>query len=150
MTNALRRDKTLQILNWIFCIQNLSMKWYYGFTILMRLPWHERQRLEFIADCIIIRRNKRSKTVYKTEKTLYNKERTATIEDLIPPTHEGGRPCSADVREISNAIFYILRAGYAWRLLPRDLPPWRTVYGYFRRFSKDGTWDKIRVYWKPC
>ena len=65
------------------------------------------------------------------------------INGLIPPAHEGGRPRSVDVREILNAIFYVLRAGGAWRLLPHDLPPWQTVYGYFRRFCKDETWDKI-------
>ena len=65
------------------------------------------------------------------------------IKGLIPPAHEGGRPRSVDVREILNAIFYALRAGGAWRLLPHDLPPWQTVYGYFRRFCKDETWDKI-------
>jgi len=66
-----------------------------------------------------------------------------TMERLIPPAYEGGRPRSVDMREIFNAIFYILRAGCAWRLLPHDLPPWQTVYGYFRRFREDGTWDKI-------
>jgi putative transposase len=50
------------------------------------------------------------------------------------------------MREILNAIFYILRAGCAWRLLPHDLPPWQTVYGYFQRFREDGTWDKIHDY----
>ena len=68
------------------------------------------------------------------------------IEGLIPQAHEGGRPRSVDMREILNAIFYILRAGCAWRLLPHDLPPWETVYGYFHRFRKDGTWDKIHDY----
>ena len=69
---------------------------------------------------------------------------------LIPQAHEGGRPRSVDMREILNAIFYILRAGCAWRLLPHDLPPWQTVYGYFRRFREDGTWDKIHDYLREC
>jgi len=68
------------------------------------------------------------------------------VEGLIPQAHEGGRPRSVDMREILNAIFYILRTGCAWRLLPHDLPPWETVYGYFRRFREDGTWDKIHDY----
>jgi putative transposase len=72
------------------------------------------------------------------------------IEGLIPPAHEGGRPRSVDMREIINAIFYILRGGCAWRLLPHDLPPWQTVYGYFRRFREDGTWDKIHDYLREC
>ena len=70
----------------------------------------------------------------------------SVVEGLIPPAHEGGRPRSVVMREILNAIFYILRAGCAWRLLPHDLPPWQTVYGYFRRFSEDGTWDNIHDY----
>jgi putative transposase len=72
-----------------------------------------------------------------------NDEDWSVVEGLIPPAHEGGRPRSVDMREILNAIFYILRAGCAWRLLPHDLPPWQTVYGYFRRFCEDGTWDRI-------
>ena len=67
----------------------------------------------------------------------------SAIEGHIPSAHEGGRPRSVDMREIINAIFYILRSGCAWRLLPHDLPPWQTVYGYLRRFRKDGTWDKL-------
>ena len=50
------------------------------------------------------------------------------------------------MREILNAIFYILRTGCAWRLLPHDLPPWQTVYGYFRRFREDGILDKVHDY----
>lgn len=70
----------------------------------------------------------------------------SVVEGLIPLAHEGGRPRSVDMREILNAIFYILRAGCAWRLLPHDLPPWQTVYGYFRRFREDGTLDKVHDY----
>ena len=72
-----------------------------------------------------------------------NDEDWSVMEGFIPQAHEGGRPRSVDMREILNAIFYILRTGCAWRLLPHDLPPWQTVYGYFRRFSEDGTWDKM-------
>ena len=72
-----------------------------------------------------------------------NNEDWNMLESFIPKAHEGGRPRSVDMREILNAIFYILRTGCAWRLLPHDLPPWQTVYGYLRRFSEDGTWDRI-------
>jgi transposase len=44
-------------------------------------------------------------------------------------------------RELLNAIFYQLRAGSAWHLLPHDLPPWRTVYKQFEAWREDGTWD---------
>jgi putative transposase len=65
------------------------------------------------------------------------------LEPLIPPAKPGGRPRSVDVREIVNGIRYLLRSGGAWRLLPHDLPPWETVYAYFRRWEADGTWETI-------
>ena len=46
-------------------------------------------------------------------------------------------------REILNGIFYIVRSGSAWKLLPHDLPPWRTIYHYFWSWRRDGTWQKI-------
>ena len=46
-------------------------------------------------------------------------------------------------REIVNAIFYVLRTGCQWRMLPHDLPPWQTVYTYFRNWRRDGTWQRI-------
>ncbi len=65
------------------------------------------------------------------------------VEPLIPPPKTGGRPRETDVREVLNAIFYLLRSGCAWRLLPHDFPPWGTVYTYFRQWKKDGTWKTI-------
>ena len=47
------------------------------------------------------------------------------------------------MREIVNAIFYVLRGGIAWRLVPDGFPPWRTVYRWFSRFRDDGTWETI-------
>jgi putative transposase len=47
------------------------------------------------------------------------------------------------LREILNAIFYIVRSGCAWRLLPHDFPPWKTVHHYFRTWRIDGTWKKL-------
>ncbi|GAB0120390.1 IS5 family transposase [Acidisoma sp. 7E03] len=47
------------------------------------------------------------------------------------------------MREIVNAIFYVLRGGIAWGLLPKDFPPWSTVYRWFARFRDDGTWERI-------
>ena len=75
-----------------------------------------------------------------------NYEDWIILKNLIPQANEGGRPRSVDMREILNAIFYVLRAGCAWRLLPHDMPPWQTVYGYLRRFREDGTWDNINDY----
>ena len=49
------------------------------------------------------------------------------------------------MREILNAFFYILRSGCAWRMLPHDLPPWQSVYYYFRKWRKDGTLECINA-----
>jgi len=65
------------------------------------------------------------------------------LEPLLPPAKPGGRRRRVDLREIVNGIRYLLRAGCAWRLLPTDLPPWETVYAYFRRWEADGTWETI-------
>ena len=67
------------------------------------------------------------------------------IEPHLPVPLAGGRPRLHSVREILNAIFYILRPGCVRRLLPHDLPPWKTVYHYFRLWCKDGTWEAINA-----
>jgi len=54
-----------------------------------------------------------------------------------------GRPRQVNLREIVNAINYVLRTGCAWRLLPHDFPAWQTVYGYFRRWRDNGLWEKL-------
>ena len=60
------------------------------------------------------------------------------VEPLIPPVKPGGRPALHQRREIVDALAYWLRAGCAWRLLPHDLPPWKTVYHYFRTWRLEG------------
>lgn len=57
------------------------------------------------------------------------------IKPMIPASGKGkrGKKREVDMREVVNAIFYILRAGCSWRMMPHDLPPWQTVYSYFRR-----------------
>ncbi len=65
------------------------------------------------------------------------------LEPLIPPAKRGGRIRRANIREIVNAIFYILRSGCVWRMMPHDFPPWQTVYGYFRTWRKDGVWETM-------
>ncbi len=67
----------------------------------------------------------------------------AVLQPQIPPALPGGRPRTQNMREILNAIFYILRGGCSWRLLPHDFPPWQTVYDYFRRWCRTGTWEAI-------
>jgi putative transposase len=55
------------------------------------------------------------------------------LEPLVPTAKPGGRPRAHQTREILNAIFYVLRGGCAWRLLPHDFSlPWQTAYHYFR------------------
>lgn len=65
------------------------------------------------------------------------------VAPLIPAAKSGGCPRRVDIREILNAIFYILRSGCAWRMLPHDFPAWQTVYGYFRTWRKAGVWEQI-------
>ncbi len=65
------------------------------------------------------------------------------LAPLIPPAKPGGRPRSADMREVVDAILYVLRNGVVWRALPHDFPPWKTVYHYFATGRKDGTWEAI-------
>jgi putative transposase len=67
----------------------------------------------------------------------------ALIQHLVPEAKSGGRPADYPRREILNAIFYLLRSGCSWRMLPHDLPPWRIVYHYFRQWRQDGTWQHI-------
>jgi putative transposase len=63
------------------------------------------------------------------------------LKHLVPDAKAGGRPEAYPKREILNAIFYLLRSGCAWRMLPHDLPPWRIVYHYFHQWRLDGTWQ---------
>jgi putative transposase len=68
------------------------------------------------------------------------------IEPHLPkPKTNRGRKRIYPLREILNGIFYVLRTGCAWRLLPHDLPPWKTVYHYFRLWRKDGTWERLNA-----
>ena len=55
------------------------------------------------------------------------------LAPLFPPAKPGGRPRTVDLREVVSATLYVLRTGCAWRMLPHDLPPWQTVYKYFRK-----------------
>ena len=65
------------------------------------------------------------------------------LEPLVPKARKGGRPEEYAKREIVNGIRYLTRTGCAWRLLPRDFPPWSTVYHYFRKWKQDETWKRI-------
>jgi putative transposase len=67
----------------------------------------------------------------------------ALLEPWIPPPRPGGRPRKTAMREVVNAIFYLVREGCTWRALPHDFPPWKTVYNYFEDWKRDGTWDQF-------
>jgi putative transposase len=56
-----------------------------------------------------------------------------------------GRPRLHSPRQILDAVFYVLRSGCPWRLLPRDFPPWRTVYHWFRRWRIEGTFERLNT-----
>lgn len=62
---------------------------------------------------------------------------------LVPPAKSGCRPREVDIQRVINAIFYVLCTGCPWGWLPHDYPPKGTVYDYFRKWTKDGTWVKI-------
>lgn len=67
----------------------------------------------------------------------------AILEPLIPKEKPGGRPRKVDMRAVLNGIFYIVRGGCAWRMLPCEYPPRSTVYGYFACFRDEGIWEQM-------
>jgi putative transposase len=67
------------------------------------------------------------------------------LEPHMPVPDATGPPKLHSTREILNAVFYIVRGGCAWRLLPHDFPPWKTVYHYFRSWRLDGTWERMHA-----
>ena len=67
----------------------------------------------------------------------------AMIAPMIPPGRRGGRPRDVNVREVLNAIFYVLATGCQWQALPKDLPPKSTAHFYFMLWDWDGTLERI-------
>src|SRR5262245_12596464 len=66
----------------------------------------------------------------------------ARLEPFLPAVRPGGRPQAHPLREIIDALRYVLRGGTAWRALPHDYPPWQTVFHCFRAWRPDGTWER--------
>ncbi len=60
-----------------------------------------------------------------------------------------GHPRTSDLRVVVNGILYVLRGGIPWRMMPHDLPPWGTVWWYFRKWRKDGTWEQVEGALRP-
>jgi putative transposase len=65
------------------------------------------------------------------------------IAPLLPQAKTGGRPRTTSLRQILDAVNYVSRSGCAWRMLPKDFPPYQTVYDYFRNWRNDGTWERV-------
>jgi putative transposase len=76
-----------------------------------------------------------SRQVYDTDLT---DAAWALLLPLLPAARPGGRRRTTDLRSVLNAIFYLLRSGCQWRLLPHEYPPWGTVYHYFRCWREAG------------
>ena len=74
-------------------------------------------------------------------------QRWELIYPIIPASksnqRDGGRQRITDMREVLNAVFYLLRTGCSWRMLPHDFPTHQIVRHYFDRWEHDGTWNKI-------
>src|SRR3712207_5127825 len=69
----------------------------------------------------------------------------ALVAPHLPAPNRLGRPREVDLREVVNAILYLLRTGCPWRLLPKDFPPKSTLFGYFQRLWQDGTWPTLHA-----
>src|SRR5215216_4570452 len=67
------------------------------------------------------------------------------IEPYVSPPNRRGRPRIHSLRRVLNAVFYVLRSGCAWRLLPRGSPPWRVVYYWFRKWRIEGTFERLNA-----
>ena len=66
------------------------------------------------------------------------------VQPLLPTGPRGqGRKPKYTRREMLNAIFYVLRTGCSWRHIPKDFPPWKSVYDLFRRYKIRGVFEKI-------
>lgn len=78
----------------------------------------------------------------KTYPTDLTDDQWEIIEPLLPKAKRRGRP-PTERRRILNGLLYVVRAGCAWRLLPKEFGPWETVYGYFRRWRQQGLWELL-------
>lgn len=75
--------------------------------------------------------------------TSYPSDLTASQWSIIREILQDTRKRKWELRSILNSIFYVVKGGIQWRMLPKDLPPWQTVYYYFRKWKADGTWELI-------
>jgi len=96
-------------------------------------------------------KQQKNKTYIKIKRKPYPSDITdkqwLQIKPLIPTAKNndknGGRERTTDMREVLDTIFYLLRSGCSWRMLPHDFPQWEIVRHYFDTWQKDGTWKKV-------
>ena len=90
-----------------------------------------------------------NRTLYDRSQLRYPSDLTdeewALVEPMIPPAKRGGGKRTVDMREVVNAVMYVLSTGCQWRALPKDLPPRSTVHGYLDLWNWDGTLDHYNV-----
>ncbi|MDP9475354.1 MAG: IS5 family transposase [Actinomycetota bacterium] len=79
----------------------------------------------------------------KTYPTDLSDEEWAYLKNRLPASKLPGRLRAHSLRDVFDAIFYVLRSGCPWRFLPSDFPPWSTVYYHFRKFRMSGLWHRI-------
>jgi putative transposase len=75
-------------------------------------------------------------------------EQWAILEPRIPPAKHGGAHRKVDIRRVVNGILYRNKAGCQWRMLPKDFPPWGTVYYYFAQWRDDGTLQRLNDFFR--
>ena len=71
------------------------------------------------------------------------------LEPLLPTVSPRGHPRTVHLWEVVNGILYVLRGGISWQMMPHDLPPWGTVWWYFRKWRLDGTWERVLEALRP-
>ena len=82
----------------------------------------------------------KSSRVYPTDMTDAQWE---IIRPMLPPSPPVGADREVDMRKVVNGIFYLNRTGCQWRMLPREYEHWNTTFGYYNRWRKDATWQRI-------
>ncbi|AWK15649.1 transposase [Candidatus Fukatsuia symbiotica] len=63
------------------------------------------------------------------------------IKNYFNPSDKRGRKSKHDKKTIVDAILYVVKSGCQWRMMPKDFPPWKTVYDHFSRWNKAGVWE---------
>ena len=83
-----------------------------------------------------------TKQLYRTDLT---DSQWDLIKEMLPAPKPGGRPRRLDLRQVINAILYLVVGGIQWRMLPKEYPKWQSVYSYFREWRNSGLWERIHA-----